>query len=271
MGTIDKPLTSKLTTMVPLVCLLVLVPLAACGSQEDFMKMMAQQYMNAKGWGNHQGGTGMTGGMTAGATNGQAQWSGAQNKDDYEAYLKWCEDRKIAIAEQEQQKALLEQFQKAQAEKQKEAQRARVEAENKEKRESMMAQWKMWQMRLSELTEFEDNIGKFSEMKHAYMFSITMEFLKFCKCSDFTEELERYFIHGGVSYKGGATYDLDDLNGIDMTNAVVTARNLANKTKVYQIKAFFGGMANALCQGARTYVEQVKQWEGQYHFLDKLL
>merc|ERR1712168_1732660 len=129
----------------------------------------------------------MTGGMTAGATNGQAQWWGAQSKDDYEAYLKWCEDRKIAIVEQEQQKALLEQFQKAQAEKQKEAQRARVEAENKEKRESMMAQWKMWQMRLSELSEFEDNIGKFSEMKHAYMFSITMEFLKFCKCSDFTE------------------------------------------------------------------------------------
>ena len=69
------------------------------------------------------------------------------------------------------------------------------EKEAEERHESMMAQWKMWQMRLSQQHEFDDLMHKFAEMKHAYMYHVTMEVLKFCRCTDFTQELGRYFMH----------------------------------------------------------------------------
>merc|ERR1711893_32183 len=90
--------------------------------------------------------------------------------------------------------------------------------EAKERHESMMAQWKMWQMRLSQQHEFDDLMGKFTEMKHSYMFAITMEFLKFCKCSDFTEDLSRYLMHGDMHWEGDEDWDLDDLDGIGMSD-----------------------------------------------------
>lgn len=185
--------------------------------------------------------------------------------------MKWCEERKMAMQEQKQQQEMLEQFTKQEETRKMEMEKARVQKEIEERRESMQAQWKMWQMRLSQQHEFDSLLDKFAEMKHYYMFAVTMEFLKFCKCSDFTEDLQRYFMHGDQKYEAGHDWDLDDLEGIDSTNAVEVARAIANLPRQEQIKSFFGGLASSLCLSARAYVEQVRTWEVRYKFLDTLM
>merc|ERR1712055_225887 len=198
-------------------------------------------------------------------------WWSAQNSDDYQAYMKWCEERQKSMQEQEQQKALLKQWEEANAKRKMEEQREKAEKESHERHESMMAQWKMWQMRLNQQHEFDDRMGKFAEMKHKYMFAVTMEFLDFCECADFTDDLERYFMHGDEKYDGDEDWDLTDLNGIDATNAQAVAQAIANEPRAVQIKAFFGGLATALCASGKAYVEQVKSWEKTYKFLDRLM
>jgi len=260
--------------MVPLVCLLFVVPFVAAGGHDnnDMMAMMQQQMMNMmaqKGWGNQMGGNG--GGMGGGMGGESGDWWNAQNSDDYEAYQKWCAERTAAMEEQKQQQEMMKQWEETQAKRKMEVEREQHAKEASERKESMMAQWKMWQMRLNQQHEFDNLMGVFTELKHGYMFAVTMEFLKFCKCSDFTDELQRYFMHGDMSYQGGEDWDLDDLNGIDTTNAQAVAQAIANLPKVDQLKAFFGGLAGSMCEGARVYVARVKQLENQYKFLDHLM
>jgi len=38
-----------------------------------------------------------------------------------------------------------------------------------------------------------------------------------------------------------------------------------------QIKAFFAGLKEAMCDGAEAYVEQVEAWEKQFKFLERLM
>jgi len=222
--------------------------------QQQMMNMMAQS-----GWGHKEK-----------DDHGDGDWWAAQNSDDYEAYMKWCQERQMAMKEQEQQREILKQWEEAQAKRKMEMERERQHKEAEERHESMMAQWKMWQMRLNQQHEFENLMAHFTEMKHGYMFAVTMELLKFCKCSDFTEDLQRYFMHGDQTYED-ADFDIDDLDGIDTTNAQAVAQALANSSKEVQVKAFFGGLANALCASGRTYVEQVRSWENTYRFLDRLM
>lgn len=276
--------------MVFLALFLVVIPLVAAGGQDDgsmmqqqMMQQMMQMMQKQQGWGGNHGGNmggnnggnmggnmgGNNGGNMGGGTDGE--WWGAQKGEDYEAYMKWCEERTMAMQEQKQQQEMLEQFQKAEESRRMETEKTRVHKEIEERRESMMAQWKMWQMRLGQQHEFDNLMEKFAEMKHTYMFAVTMEFLKFCKCSDFTEELQRYFLHGDMKYEGGDDWDLDDLEGIDTTNAVEVARVIANKSRTEQVKAFYGGLATSMCMAGRAYVEQVKSWENTYKFLDHLM
>lgn len=166
---------------------------------------------------------------------------------------------------------MLKQWEENEYKRKMEAEHMKQAKEAEERKQSMMSQWKMWDMRLNQQHEFENMMEKFTEMKHSYMFAVTMEFLKFCKCSDFTDDLQRYFMHGDMHYEGGDDWDLDDLDGIDTTNAQAVAQTLANLPRVDQIKAFFGGLATSMCSGGRAYVEQVRQWESTYKFLDHLM
>ena len=83
------------------------------------------------------------------------------------------------------------------------AEKRQREHEAEERHESMMSQWKMWQQRIAQQHEFDDLMYKFHEQKHMYMYLVTMEVLKFCKCTDFTQELGRYFMHDVSSGEGG--------------------------------------------------------------------
>lgn len=214
----------------------------------------------------------MGGGSSSGGSSGQASgdWWGMQSKEDYEAYLKWCEENKMRQAEQAKQKELLEMYQKAEEGRKMEMEKMRVEKEAKERHDNMMAQWASWQKKLKMQSEFEGLGEEIMELKHKYMYMVTCEFLKFCKCSDFSADLERYFQHDGFTY-AHEEWDLEDLEGIDGTDPVAVAQAIANKPEIYQIKAFFGGLAESMCGGARAYVEQLQQWEKTYNFMERLM
>lgn len=263
--------------MVRFACLLVLlVPLVACGSANEMMMNNYMAQMMAKHMGQMMMGNQMMNGMN-GYGGGMSDdddkhMGGAQSPEDYEAYLKWCEERKMNMMQQKQQKELMMEFEKAMEEKKREKEHDRIQEEQKERRESMMAKHKMYKEMMEDLEEYDETMHKFTEMKHAYMFGMTMEVLKFCKCSDFTDDLKRYFMHGDMGYSGEGHMDLDDMmEGFDLTNAQDVARTLANKPQVDQVKAFFGGLAYSMCQGGRAYVEQVRQMENQYRFMERLM
>merc|ERR1711862_506340 len=115
MGTIDFA-PALPSTMVPLVCLTVLLPLAAAGGH-DMMEMMnmmnmMNQMQHSKGW------------HAAPVQQKSQDWWGMQSQADYEAYLKWCEENKIREQEFTMQK------------------------EAEERQANMMSQWKKWQMQL---------------------------------------------------------------------------------------------------------------------------
>jgi len=255
--------------MVPLLVLVALVPLASCGKiddMEDMMQMMhmQQQMMNAHhnmGYNNNQMGGNMN----------QGNWWGMQSQEDYEAYLKWCEEKKRMEAESEQQKNLMEMYRKREEERKARMEKARMEHEAEERHEMMKQQFDTWQRRLEETQEFDALAYKLSEMKHVYSFAVVAEFLKFCKCSDFTEDLEKFFMHDGVSMSNHE-FNLDDLEGIISSNdPVAVAQALDNRPKVDQTKAFFGGLAVSMCEGAEAYVRQLVAWEKEYNFMERLM
>jgi hypothetical protein len=134
----------------------------------------------------------------------------------------------------------------------------------------MMQQYMTWQRKLEETQEFESLTYKLAEMKHVYSFAVTAEFLKFCKCSDFTEDLEKFFMHDGVTVSH-QEFNLDDLEGINSNDAVAVAQALANRPKADQVKAFFGGLAQSMCAGAEAYTRQLVEWEKQYNFMERLM
>merc|ERR1711976_778050 len=110
--------------------------------------------------------------------------------------------------------------------------------EQKARRESMMAEWRMWQAQIAQADEFDAMIYGSMEMKYKYMFDITMEFLKFCRCADDTAHLQRYLQYGDKTYQPGTTdaFNLDDLEGIDTTSVDAVAQRMAGLSQVAQIK-----------------------------------
>merc|ERR1712121_409539 len=107
-----------------------------------------------------------------------------ENKEEYEAYLKWCAENQARHAEQVKQQELLEQFKMRQEAHKQEMEKAKIEMEAKERSENMKAQWKQWESQMEMVQNF-DSIGyAVMEMKHKYYYTVVMEFMKFCKCDD---------------------------------------------------------------------------------------
>merc|ERR1712117_555097 len=202
-------------------------------------------------------------GMNAG------NWWGMTSEEDKEAYLKWCEERKLQMKEQEEDQALLKQITQAAEEKKREAMHEKMMKEAKMKRENMVAQWRMWQNQLQQVEEYEGSMTKYTEMKVKYVFSLTMDFLKFCKCSDNTADLQRYLRYGEMTFIPGMSeaYDLSELEGIDINNEEAVAQRMATLSDQDQIKLFFTGMIMTTCDAVKAYIGQLRQWEQQYNFM----
>jgi len=202
-----------------------------------------------------------------GQNNGN--WWNLQSDEDREAYLKWCEERKIQMQEQEESQRLLRQITQQAEEKKREMAREAMMKEAKAKRESMVAQWRMWQNQIKQSEEYTGNMDKYQAMKVKYMFTLTMDYLKFCRCSDYTAPLQRYLMHDGVTYEPGMSeaYTLDELEGIDITNEEAVAQRMATLSDEDGIKLFFHGLIFSTCESVRAYVKQLQTWEAQYNFM----
>merc|ERR1711963_307189 len=166
MGTIDLSTEALLlSTMVSYVIAACLLPLALGG-------MMHKDMMGMKNMGQY--GVQMEGMMQVGSMGKQmmgnqmmgmngGNWWGMTSEEDKEAYLKWCEERKLQMQEQEEAQKLLKQITQQAEEKKREAMH-----------EKMMKEHKMKQVE-----EYDESMEKYTEMKIKYMFSLTMDYLKF--------------------------------------------------------------------------------------------
>merc|ERR1712154_557271 len=141
--------------------------------------------------------------------------------------------------------------------------------EAKMKRENMVAQWRMWQNQLKQTEEYDEQMAKYAEMKIKYMFTLTMDYLKFCKCSDDTASLQRYLQCGGMAFEPGMSeaYDLSELEGVDLNDEEAVAQRMATLPVADQVKLYFTGMILTTCEAVKAYVGQLKQWEQQYNFM----
>jgi len=201
--------------------------------------------------------------------NSMGSWWGIKTQEDQEAYLRWCEERKVQMEEQEEAQRMLRQITHQAEEKKREYKREKMMKESKAKRDSMVAQWRMWEKQLKQTEEYSGAMDKYTEMKVKYMFSLTMDFLKFCKCSDDTAPLQRYLRHGDMTYEPGMTeaYDLSDLDGVDLNDEEAVAQRMATLSDTDQIRLFFTGMVITTCDAVKVYVTELKAWEQQYNFM----
>merc|ERR1719242_2641700 len=71
--------------------------------------------------------------------NEMNSWWGIKTQEDQEAYLRWCEERKAQMKEQEEAQKLLRQITQQAEEKKRE-----------HSRENMVAQWRMWERQLKQ-------------------------------------------------------------------------------------------------------------------------
>jgi len=196
-----------------------------------------------------------------GQNNGN--WWGIASQEDQEAYMRWCEERKIQMQEQEESQRLLKQITEQAEQKKREHAREQMMKEAKAKREHMVSQWRMWQNQLAQAEAYSGSMEKYTQMKTKYMFCLTMDLLKFCRCSDYTAPLQRYLHYDGMTYEPGMSeaYSLDELEGIDITNEEAVAQRMATLSEADNIKLFFHGMITTVCENVRTYVGQLEKWE----------
>merc|ERR1711963_514007 len=126
------------------------------------------------------------------------EWYNAQSTEDYEAYLKWCEENKQRQEEQKHQQELLDMFKAREAKRKEEMEKERMEDEKEEREKSMMAQWKNWEKQLSYVHEFDELAYEIAEEKMEMYHMVLNSFLKFCKCNDYSEQITAFFSKDGM-------------------------------------------------------------------------
>jgi len=259
----------EISTMVPLVALLcIALPLVAGAGHEGndghmdnnmMMQQMMQQLMQSWDWGHKQ--------------EPAQHWSAMDmnSHEDMEAFRKWCEERERQKREYEEQQRLMEMYEKQEKERKERLEKEKAEKEAKEKHEAMLAQWNTWQQQLTQVQHFDKIEYELMEMEHKYMYAVTCEVIKFCKCEDWIDDLSRYFDHDGFSATR-EDYDLSDFAFVDPDTPWATvAQQLYQRPAEDLSKAFFGGLANQLCHGAKKYLGDVMQWDMDRDFINKLM
>jgi len=250
--------------MLRLIALALALPaLAMAGGQVDMMQMM--QLMNQmKGWGPMQPAP-------------QQHWSEAKSMEDYEAYLKWCEENRMRQAEQEKQMALLAEYRAKEAARAEEAKKAALAAAQEEAKQNYMVQWKHWERQLEHVADLDPLKAAISNMKYKYYKRVLFSFLTLCKCNDYGMDISRFFDDEGLiaKYKGEIMDVSDLLPGLTAAqlqdvNAVAQAVKNLQDPKA-EVKVYFGGLLEAMCTGARSYYDQIVSWEKQFNFMDALL
>jgi len=264
---------------------LALLPLAMAGATYQQPMMM---YPQQKNWGSNQMGFQLTGMIQpqmqqmpqmqqqmpqmpsqSPTQQGNTQWWNMANEEEYEAYLKWCEERQMAIQQQEEQQALLKEMEMRAEQVNREKQREKAAKEMQMKRESMVAQWNMWKSQLEEADAFDGRLDGFTEMKNIYVFKLTTEFLDFCRCADYASHLQKYLIYGKESYTPSTreVFSGEGWENLDTTSVDAVAQRAATLSGAQQVNLLFSGAIGYMCEGVETYIKQVMAWEQQYNFM----
>jgi len=274
MGTIDFARGRDNPAMVPAIVLCLVLPALVAsdghvggggmqGQMQQMMQMMQMANM-MKGWG---------WGGEAPKQEQAKEWYNAQSTEDYEAYLKWCEENKQRQEEQKHQQELLDMFKAREAKRKEEMEKERMEDEKEEREKSMMAQWKNWEKQLSYVHEFDELAYEIAEEKMELYHMVLNSFLKFCKCNDYSEQITAFFSKDGmVKSNNYAEFDLSDLGltAAQSQDPNAVAQAILPLTEQERVKQYFGGLAYAMCEGARSYYDQVHQWERDFNFLERL-
>merc|ERR1711963_78049 len=251
MGTIDFAL-GRDTIAMQLYLLALVLPLAAAGFDAPQMMQMMQMMNAAKGWGSQQQGGNMGGNMggnvggnmggNMGGNQGvmqqqmqqqqqQQQWQGMTNSADYEAYLKWCQENKMAQWKGWEQRMKMS---------------SNFEHLGYEIMEMKMKYYYMVTFEFLKFCKCQDKTSQIQAFfSHEGMSSNKADY----------EEFDL------------ADLGITEAQSTD-PNAV--ARALVNLSAQDQIKAYFYGLATDMCKGAQAYFDQVELWEKQYNFLEKL-
>jgi len=237
----------------------------ADGHQMEMDMMQMMQMMNQmKGWGPMQPAP-------------QQHWSEAKSMEDYEAYLKWCNENKMRQAEQEKQMALLAEYRAKEAARAEEAKKAALAAAEEEAKENYMLQWKHWERQLEHVADLGPLQLAIENMKMKYYKRVMFSFLTLCKCNDYAMDISRFFDDEGLiaKYKG-EIMDVSDLlpslTPAQLLDARAVAQAIANTGSMAEgVKVFFGGLREAMCEGAKEYYDQAVAWDKEYDFLDNLL
>jgi len=193
-----------------------------------------------------------------------------QTKEEYEAYLKWCAENQARDAEQAKQQELLDAWKAREEARKAEAEKMRAAAEAEEKRKNQMAQYKMWEKQMEMSAAFDSISAEVTAVKAKWYHTVTFEFLRFCKCSDFSVDIGRVFHN--PDFIANEEFDIEDLglSAVKSQDAGAVAAAVFPLSEADRTKAFFGGLAKALCGGASDYMDDVAEWEKTKNFLDNL-
>jgi len=250
------------STMVPIFVLALALPFAACGNidmaQLSTMMQLMEQMNAAKGWG-----------PVAPAT--QAPAMSMQNKEEYEAYLKWCAENQARMAEQKKQQELLDAWKAREEERKKMEEEQKAAQEAAERRENQMAQYKQWEKQMEMSASFDTITASVMEIKAKYHYTVVFEFLGFCNCADVSDNIGKYFIHEGVPENlRDIDLELGDSKVFDQAAADVAAA-LKDVAEADRVKVFFGGVKDVLCKAAKDYITSIDDMERTHKFWDALL
>merc|ERR1712154_548563 len=114
------------------------------------MMQMMQMMQQMKGWGGDSHGMG---GMGQGPTAAPS-WS-TGSPEDVAAYLKWCEENQVRIAEQKRQTQLLQEWERKEAARKEAMKKEMMAKEAEERKEAMESEWKMWEKKMTMTASFE--------------------------------------------------------------------------------------------------------------------
>jgi len=250
--------------------LLVALPFAACGlpdmAQMQAMMAMMNQMEQAKLWGPMAP-------VVPAAPASTPPPMVMNTKEEYDAYLKWCEQNRVRQAEQMKQQQLLAQFKAKQAAAAAQAEKEQAAAEAAERQANQMAQWNAWEKQMAMSTNFDSIAAEVKALQYKYYNVVVFQFLAFCQCENFQGDMDRFFNYNALM---GDTFEQFDINDLGLTavsgqDPAVVAAALNKVSQVDQIKAFFGGLQNSMCDAAKTYIGQVMDWEKNLKFMDKLV
>ncbi|XP_041378468.1 uncharacterized protein LOC121390664 [Gigantopelta aegis] len=139
------------------------------------------------------------------------------------------------------------------------------EWEDKQKAMELFKKKMMLKEKTDQLGEVEEMMKSFMEKKHKFVFTLTSNFLKLCKCSDVTAQITRFFSMGAST--GDMIGDIispEALQAMESGDNVELAKIIHKMSHDEQKAIFFKGLIKSMCAGAKTFVRFTKQFEETY-------